>query len=219
MTPAYSIEEAAAQKRDGDIEPVSLNADHEAKCLWCELKGRSGMMSIVLGLDQDRRIELGIGRFWVVRCDTCSAFRVAKTRKQSWGEYQKYKAAQKSKPQPTGKLDWVQAAKMQKARAAMEDGKEDIVEIMESVRPTQGRGGSMSKIEEITESWDGRGDEYGGTLTDATCDSAKDLAVAIQGQDENVRYFKPNGENYLCKSLDGIASALNRIADALGSRS
>jgi hypothetical protein len=75
----------------------------------------------------------------------------------------------------------------------------------------------MSKLEEISESWDGRGDQYGGTLTDATVDSATDIAAAIVGFGERGRAL--NHDASLCKSLDGIAAAINNLADAVREKS
>ena len=73
------------------------------------------------------------------------------------------------------------------------------------------------EIVEIDESWDGRGDQYGGTLTDATAGAGTDVAAAIVGFGERGRAL--NADASLCKSLDGIAAALreglHELAQAL----
>lgn len=60
-------------------------------------------------------------------------------------------------------------------------------------------------LEEITESWSGS-------------DTVK-IEAAIKGwKDPKSSDYFVNDEASLCKSLDGIAKALNRIADALESK-
>lgn len=64
--------------------------------------------------------------------------------------------------------------------------------------------GTETRLEEITESWGG--------------DTIR-LEAAIKGwKDPKSNDFFVDDEASLCKSLDGIAKALNRIADALESK-
>jgi hypothetical protein len=72
---------------------------------------------------------------------------------------------------------------------------------------------TQENIIEIEESWDGRGDSYGGTLTDATADAGTDVAAAIVGFGEHGRTL--NRDASLCKSLDCIADAIRELADAI----
>ncbi len=74
----------------------------------------------------------------------------------------------------------------------------------------------MSELIEIEESWDGRGDQYGGTLTDATADMSTDIAAAITGYGQG---RTPDRDASLCKSLDGIAAAIRELAEAVRDKS
>jgi|HubBroStandDraft_2_1064218.scaffolds.fasta_scaffold44806_3 hypothetical protein len=77
---------------------------------------------------------------------------------------------------------------------------------------------NKTELIEISESWDGRGDQYGGTLTDATADAATDMAAAIVGFDERSYGRALSRDASLCKSLDGIAAAIRELAEAVRER-
>jgi hypothetical protein len=56
----------------------------------------------------------------------------------------------------------------------------------------------------------GQGDNYGGNITDAVYAAGKLIANSIDGCE-----YGDRSEPSLCKSIDGVAAALIRIAEAL----